>query len=437
MPSARAILQEPLLTTTGDLAVDYRRDGDRLTQSVVCEAGVFESEMEMPNAQGDPGSDWWLGFLRGSRPESGASRGEIGLIDLFAGPGGLTLGASMAASSLGLRTVEECAVDIDANSLGIYRANHRPHIWSEESVASLVSYRVGRNADGTARFSGEPKALDKEIASLRGRLTLMLAGPPCQGHSTANNRTRFNDPRNLLYLAVPAMAVALDVPAVVIENVPGVTASKEGVAKTAVDLLRSSGYQVDAKVLASDRLGWPQTRRRFFVVATKGWDPVPLAVIEEALSASPRPISWALEDVLADGEESVMTEVPDLSADSRRRIDFLHDNDLHDLPLEERPDCHKNGTTYRAMYGRMDWNAPAQTITTGFMTPGRGRYVHPIERRPLVPREAARLQGFPDDYRFEHLSGPIGRSPIAKAIGEAVPSPLGFAAALAALANRP
>jgi DNA (cytosine-5)-methyltransferase 1 len=430
-------IQEPLFEVAGDLRVDYAREGDRVIQTIECRGDRFESRMEVPVASGSPESDWWLGFLRGAQRELVASREKIGAIDLFAGPGGLTLGAGIAASSLGLAMREECAIDIDSNSLGIFRANHRPRLWSDESVASLVGYRLGRNEDGTARFSGEPKVFDKRIAALRGSLTLMLAGPPCQGHSTANNRTRFNDPRNLLYLSAPAMAVALDVPAVVIENVPGVTASKEGVAKTAVELLESSGYSVTTKVLASDRLGWPQTRRRFFVVATKGWEPVPLELVDQALASEPRPISWALKDVLESDEDSVMTEVPDLSEESKRRIDFLHDNDLYDLPLEERPDCHKDGTTYRAMYGRMRWDAPAQTITTGFMTPGRGRYVHPIERRPLNPREAARLQGFPDSYRFEHLSGPIGRSPIAKAIGEAVPSPLGFAAVLAALANRP
>ena len=132
-----------------------------------------------------------------------------------------------------------------------------------------------------------------------------------------------------------------------------------------------------------------------------------------------------------------MTEAPTLSAENRRRIDFLHDNNLFDLPNEERPPCHQSGTTYRSMYGRMKWDEPAQTLTTGFMTPGRGRFVHPLRRRTLLPREAARLQGFPDSYRFEHADAPIGRSAIAKGIGDAVPSPLGFAAVLSALANRP
>jgi len=86
------------------------------------------------------------------------------------------------------------------------------------------------------------------------------------------------------------------------------------------------------------------------------------------------------------------------------------------------------------VYGRMHWDQPSPTLTTGFMTPGRGRYVHPLERRTLLPREAARIQGFPDSYRFETRdSNNIGRSAIAKGIGDAVPSTLGFAAGLSAL----
>jgi DNA (cytosine-5)-methyltransferase 1 len=132
-----------------------------------------------------------------------------------------------------------------------------------------------------------------------------------------------------------------------------------------------------------------------------------------------------------------MTETPILSKENQRRINFLHDHDIYDLPNAERPECHQNGTTYRAVYGRMKWDKPAPTLTTGFLTPGRGRYVHPIERRTLFPREAARIQGFPDAYRFELPSQPLGRSAIAKGIGDAVPSILGFAAAMSALANRP
>ena len=87
-----------------------------------------------------------------------------------------------------------------------------------------------------------------------------------------------------------------------------------------------------------------------------------------------------------------------------------------------------------SVYGRLKPESPAPTITTGFMTPGRGRFIHPTERRTLSPLEAARLQGFPDTYDFrDPAGGPPSSLKLAKWIGDAVPMPLGYAAALSAL----
>jgi DNA (cytosine-5)-methyltransferase 1 len=128
----------------------------------------------------------------------------------------------------------------------------------------------------------------------------------------------------------------------------------------------------------------------------------------------------------------------ELSEENQRRIDYLFDNGLHDLPPSERPDCHKEGTTYNAVYGRLHHDRPAPTITTGFLTPGRGRYIHPTQRRVLTPLEAARIQGFPDTYRF-HLSLdlPASKQKLGKWIGDAVPLPLGHAAGISAMAPGP
>lgn len=72
---------------------------------------------------------------------------------------------------------------------------------------------------------------------------------------------------------------------------------------------------------------------------------------------------------------------------------------------------------------------PAPTLTTGFMSPGRGRFIHPSERRMLTPREAARLQGFPNWFDFVK-GGQTNRSDLAKWIGDAVPSLMGYFAGL-------
>jgi DNA (cytosine-5)-methyltransferase 1 len=126
-----------------------------------------------------------------------------------------------------------------------------------------------------------------------------------------------------------------------------------------------------------------------------------------------------------------------LSAANKRRIDYLFDNDLYDLPDDQRPTCHRSGTTYKAVYGRLQWDQPAGTITTGFMTPGRGRYVHPTQRRTLTAHEAARIQGFPDSFRLTLENGTIPpKNLLAKVIGDAVPPPMGYAAVLAAMGLR-
>jgi len=116
------------------------------------------------------------------------------------------------------------------------------------------------------------------------------------------------------------------------------------------------------------------------------------------------------------------------------RINYLFDHDEYNLPNEQRPDCHKDGHSYPSVYGRMYWDKPAPTITTGFNSAGRGRYIHPKRRRVITPQEAARIQGFPDWFCFTPDGMDIGRQNIATWIGDAVHPILGYTATLAALA---
>jgi len=93
------------------------------------------------------------------------------------------------------------------------------------------------------------------------------------------------------------------------------------------------------------------------------------------------------------------------------------------IPYELRLDCHKNVDTtaggWTDVYGRLEWDGQCPTITGGFDSFTRGRYGHPLQNRPLTPREAARIQGFPDTYVF------LGnRGDVRSQIGNAVPPPL-------------
>lgn len=380
---------------------------------------------------------WWGAYLRGPREELDLGASPVRFLDLYSSVGGLSLGAMEAIRTLGFRPVPLLAADVDEDALRVYRRNVRPRETVNESVRALVDFRVSGKGPA-ATFAYEPAIRDERLAALKGRVDLLLAGPPCQGHSTLNNHSRGNDPKNLLYLTVPAIAVALDAKHVVIENVPNVINDHSGVVESTHTLLRNNGYRISAAVLAADRLGWPQTRKRYFLVASRGSAPLELAALKQRLKRPSLPVGWALEEFLERSLDpaDIMFSVPQLSDENQRRVNFLFDEDVYDLPNEIRPDCHKEGTTYGAVYGRMHWDRPAPTITGGFLSPGRGRFVHPRLRRVLTPREAARVQGFPDWFQMavEGSQGP-SRADLTKWIGDAVPPILGYTAVLAALAG--
>src|SRR5262249_12176423 len=106
---------------------------------------------------------------------------------------------------------------------------------------------------------------------------------------------------------------------------------------------------------------------------------------------------------------------------NQKRMTWLINHDRYDLPNRLRPTCHRGEHTYVSMYGRLRWNEPAQTITSGFGSMGQGRYVHPGLPRTITPHEAARLQMLPD---FTAVSVARTRSLMARLIGNAVPPPL-------------
>jgi DNA mismatch endonuclease (patch repair protein) len=101
---------------------------------------------------------------------------------------------------------------------------------------------------------------------------------------------------------------------------------------------------------------------------------------------------------------------------------WLLENNAYDLPNLLRPECHHGVHSYASMYGRLRWDAPAQTITTGFGSMGQGRFVHPSRPRTLTPHEAARLQTLPDFFDLDETKG---RGAWAAVIGNAVPPLLG------------
>jgi DNA (cytosine-5)-methyltransferase 1 len=377
----------------------------------------------------------WKEYLVGPRRESDtpATR-TLRMLDLFSGVGGLALGFARAAEERGADVRSLGAADTDAGALRVYERNFGTEHAVTGSVRALVDYAV-RGEGESARFLYPPELTRMAPRDFEA-IDVVLAGPPCQGHSSLNNRTRGDDERNRLYLTVPALAVATGAEVVVIENVPGVVHARENVVLTTTKLLGDAGYSLTSGVLAADRLGWPQTRKRFFLVASRLASTVPIAELALALRRAPRPVSWAIGDLL-DHAGDPMDHVAELSSENAERIAWLFANDAYDTPLHLRPACHREGTSYGAVYGRMRWDAPAPTLSTGFLTPGRGRFIHPKRPRTITPREAARIQGIPDWFDF---AGPNEEFParrdLGKWIGNAVPTVLGYVAAMSALGLR-
>ncbi len=229
--------------------------------------------------------------------------------------------------------------------------------------------------------------------------------------------------------------MALGACALVLENVRHVERDRRSVLDTTSAVLEAAGWRTRPVLLNAARYGAPQRRERMFLVAFASLaDLDAFAAVLEALRPPPLSVVTAIADLLDRDGVDPFERAPTPSPENRRRIAFLHARDLYDLPNEERPVCHRNGTTYTAVYGRLRPDEPAPTITTGFGTPGRGRFVRPSRPRLITPHEAARLQTFPRLVRVPRRSGPATAPGLSRRwIGDAVPPLLVFVVLLAVL----
>ena len=382
-----------------------RRDGKRVDSEVVAPAG---SEGSSADAAFD------AAWLR-SRVKAAPSKPSptVRVVDLFAGCGGLSVGIAEAARGLGMAMEAVLANDIEDDILGIYSRNFPEAEIVCSPIESLLDGECGSRATRTER----------RFAEKVGEVDLVIGGPPCQGHSDFNNHTRNNDPKNELYLMMARFCEVVRPKHVIIENVPGVERDKRRVAHRTWELLEGLGYEVDSGVIDASRLGVAQRRKRSITIASLQVSPSITEVVD-GLEVKPRTLEWAISDLVDVRRDRFLDQPPQPNEVSKARIDYLFDNGLYELPDSQRPDCHRlKEHSYTSVYGRMYWDRPAQTLTTGFGVMGRGRFVHPSQRRTITPHEAARIQFFPDFFDFG--DGP--RTLVHKVIGNAVPPKLGYA----------
>jgi DNA (cytosine-5)-methyltransferase 1 len=354
------------------------------------------------------------------------TRTRYRLIDLFCGAGGLTLGF---CPKFGHSFEPVWANDFNKESAATYNANFGEHCVAGDIVTILEEGRI--------RI---PKA------------EVVIGGPPCQGFSLLN-KNRDEDPRKELwrpYLEVVERSGAV---VFVMENVPQLLGSFEhgeinGVAE-------KMGFRVThAKLLAAD-YGVPQVRYRAFIVGCKFADPadffppprthynpkngylpgiaghvgnpLPWRTVRDAIGELGPPEGTEIRDIdppddLHFGRSPTPKSLSRYMAISREGMNRF---DLQRVAPKLTPRCwikKKSGGT--DLFGRLWWDRPAFTIRTEFFKPEKGRYLHPVQHRPITHREAARFQTFPDDFTFKG-----SKIEIAKQIGNAVPPVLGAAVA--------
>lgn len=324
------------------------------------------------------------------------------VIDLFAGAGGMSLGFHQA----GFKT--------------------------------LVAVEIIKPFAETFRLNFDAKVIDRPIqdAIADGELDLtadvVIGGPPCQGFSNLNGN-RPTDPRRQLWRYYMDVVERSRCSVFVMENVPNLITSPEG--QEIIDTAKRLGFHVTAKKLLASRFGVPQNRWRAFIVGSR-FEPLELSdtngkrtTVKQAFKGIPAKPHYNMPNgEPVGGMQLHFGRNPTPMSVKRYKIIPPGGNrfDLQRLAPELTPGCwirkQSGGTD---LFGRLEWDKPARcTIRTEFYKPEKGRYLHPVEHRPITHWEAARLQTFPDDFKFCGT-----KIKVAIQIGNAVPPVLAQAVA--------
>ena len=334
--------------------------------------------------------------------------GEVSVVDLFCGAGGLTCGLEAA----GLGVAE--GVDADERCRHPYDANTSARFVRRD----VLEYEAG---DIRKAWSGAEHKI-------------LVGCAPCQSFSTYSQRgSDVKKGRWALIRRFASLVEETRPDVVSMENVPPLLRTRDY--QLLKRRLREAGYHVDDWVVDCRRFGAPQMRRRLVMLASR------LGPVEIIPETHAEPTSW--NDV-----ESAIGHLPALAAggvdsdDPMHRASRLSDLNLkrirvskpggtwREWPWSLRSPCHRRrtGKTYPGVYGRMEWQKPAPTITGQCFGFGNGRFGHPEQDRALSLREAAMLQTFPEDFEFFPAHEPFpGMRAVGSLIGNAVPPILGRA----------
>lgn len=330
------------------------------------------------------------------------------VIDLFSGAGGMTLGFTETK-----RFMPVFANDFNDWSVKTYNANFGDHC-------------VGGDIN---------KLLENPDLKLP-KADVVIGGPPCQGFSLLNKQREF-DPRKQLWIAYMEVVRRVKPLVFVMENVSELLASAEFQAiREQADKL---GYKVKADILNAADFGVAQRRRRAIIIGSRIGVPelptptyinpakrqangnfslLPWKTVRGAIGDLPSPEGTEIRHDARPPLDIHFGRSPTAMSIARYKCVPEGGNrfDLQKKRPDLTPDCwkrKKSGGT--DLFGRLWWDRPAFTIRTEFFKPEKGRYLHPSENRPITHREAARIQSFPDHFRFTG-----SKTEIAIQIGNAV-----------------
>jgi DNA (cytosine-5)-methyltransferase 1 len=325
-------------------------------------------------------------------------------VESFCGPGGMSLGLSWAGFDVVV------AFDYDGPSVTTHNNNLEGHCFQADA----------RNVTGAKLM---------ELADVQvGELALFAGGPPCQGFSKQRRGGHLEDERNDLVLEYIRLVEQIKPRFLLFENV-AIFGQLRGRKYLAAMQERLSDYFLVPHFYNAADYGLPQTRERFVVVGERkdqqGHFTIPQPTVKkwrtvgEVLRGLPEPpLDYSIHPLFANHQRAKVTPI-----NIERFSHVPQGGGWQNIPHHLRLPCHQGADPssggWPDVYGRLRIDGQCPTITGGFDSFTRGRYGHPTQDRPITPREAARMQGFPDKFAFHGNRGEVRSQ-----IGNVVPPPL-------------
>lgn len=345
---------------------------------------------------------------------------KLKLLELFSGVGGFSLGFK----ETGLFQIVG-AVELDPIIANSFQQNNKDAKVFIGDICKLDINNISRELNTT--------------------IDIIVGGPPCQGFSTRGKCLGKLDKRNYLFKEFFKYISFFKPKYFVIENVAAILGTSDGYfLQMILNESRNLSYNITYGVLDAQYFGVPQTRRRAIFIGSK-YNKIELPIVDKNIKIV---TVWdAISDLayLNSGEGEFESDYKinaqsEYQREARKNSTKLYNHiatnhskiAVHRLSLIP-PECGKEylpkeeltKSTFGGTWGRLQKDGISPTIVTRFDTPSNGKNNHPFLNRSITPREAARLQSFPDDYIFYG-----NKTSIIKQIGNAVPPNMAKAIAM-------